>query len=231
MDDDRRDDRRDDRHDDYLDATVRAYDLDPGRYERATAGMLPTAEIDAFVRLLPDPAGRVLDVGCAFGRDTALLADRGLRAQGVDLSPAFVARAAERRPDLAFQVMDARQLDFPDGHFSGIWCQAVLLHLKDHDIRTALDGFRRVLAPGGALFASFKEGEGEEQVVERFSSDASRFYRYQSAARVTALLTATGFRPTAVERSHESERYGPGHRDLTWLHAFATAPDGTAARG
>ncbi|MFC8718903.1 class I SAM-dependent methyltransferase [Kitasatospora sp. NPDC057198] len=214
----------DDHLDDYLSDTIRAYDRDPGRYEQATGGMLPTAELDVFTRLLPDPAGRVLDVGCAFGRDTGLLAGRGLRAEGVDLSPAFVARAAERHPELSFQVMDARRLAFPDGSFDGVWCQATLLHLKDHDVRAALTGFRRVLAPGGALFASFKEGEGEEEVVERFSSDASRFYRYQSAARVTALLEGAGFRVAAVERSNEAERYGPGHRDLTWLHAFATAP-------
>ncbi|MEU3497834.1 class I SAM-dependent methyltransferase [Kitasatospora cineracea] len=215
--------------DDYLSGTIRAYDRDPGRYERATAGMLPEAELDAFVRMLPDPAGRVLDVGCAFGRDTGLLAARGLRAQGVDLSAAFVARAAERHPELPFRVMDARRLDFPDGHFAGIWCQATLLHLKDHDVSAALAGFRRVLVPGGALFAGFKEGEGEEEVVERFSSDASRFYRYQSAAGVTALLEGAGFRVAAVERSHEAERYGPGHRDLTWLHAFAHAPGGRGA--
>ncbi|MEU9047992.1 MULTISPECIES: class I SAM-dependent methyltransferase [unclassified Kitasatospora] len=207
---------------DYLSGTIRAYDGDPQRYENATAGMVPVAELDAFTALLPDPAGRVLDVGCAFGRDTALLAERGLRAEGVDLTSAFVARAQELHPQLTFARMDARDLAFPDASFAGVWCQATLLHLKDEDVSAALAEFHRVLTPGGALFVSFKEGDGEEEIVEKFSSGSARFYRYQTVRSVTGLVGQAGFRVAAVERSNEFERYGPGYRDLTWIHGYAT---------
>jgi ubiquinone/menaquinone biosynthesis C-methylase UbiE len=184
--------------------------------------MVPVAELDAFMGLVPDATGRVLDVGCAFGRDTELLAERGLRAEGVDLSSAFVARAAQLHPQLAFARMDARELAFPDATFAGVWCQATLLHLKDPDVAAALAEFFRVLTPGGALFVSFKEGDGEEDIVEKFTSDSVRFYRYQTVRSVTALIGKAGFQIAAVERSNEFERYGPGYRDLTWIHGFAT---------
>ena len=207
---------------DYLDSTIRAYDQSPARYEEATKGMIPAAELDAFMALVADPSGRVLDVGCAFGRDTALLAERGLRAEGVDLSAGFVERARQLHPELAFGRMDARRLEFPDGTFAGVWCQATLLHLKDRDVASAFAEFFRILAPGGALFVSFKEGEGEEQIVERFSSDSARFYRYQTVQQVAAMLREAGFEVAAVDRSNEFERFGPGYRDLTWIHAYAT---------
>jgi SAM-dependent methyltransferase len=82
---------------DYLIRTIRAYDENPLRYEEATKGMIPAFELDAFVALLPDPSGRVLDVGCAFGRDTALLAQRGMQAEGVDLSAVSRKARAKRR--------------------------------------------------------------------------------------------------------------------------------------
>lgn len=181
--------------------------------------MVPVAELDAFMELVPDPAGRVLDVGCAFGRDTRLLAERGLRAEGVDLSRVFVGRAAQLNPQLTFARMDARDLGFPDASFVGVWCQATLLHLRDHDVSAALAEFFRVLVPGGVLFVHFKEGNGEED-VESFSSGSVRFYRYQTVRSVTGLLEWAGFRVAAVERSNESARYGPGYRDLTWIHGL-----------
>ncbi|MEY9963299.1 SAM-dependent methyltransferase [Streptacidiphilus sp. MAP12-16] len=172
--------------------------------------------------LVADPSGRVLDVGCAFGRDTALLAERGLRAEGVDLSAGFVERARQLHPTLTFGRMDARKLEFPDRTFAGVWCQATLLHLRDGDVATAFAEFFRVLAPGGGLFVSFKEGIGEEQIVERFSSDSARFYSYQTVPQVAAMLREAGFEVASVERSNEFERFGPGYRDLTWIHAYAT---------
>ncbi|MER7464210.1 class I SAM-dependent methyltransferase [Streptomyces sp. NPDC097981] len=206
---------------DYLSRTLAAYGHSVHKYESATKGMVPDAEMDMFLQLLPDPVGPVLDAGCAFGRDTALLTARGLAVTGIDLSEPFLARARELHPTLDFRSMDVCALDFADGSFAGVWCQATLLHLKDEHVRTALGEFHRVLRPGGALFVSFKEGQGEEEIVESFSADAARFFRYQTVDRVRAMLEAAGFADPDVRVVNELERYGPGHRDLNWLSAYA----------
>ncbi|MFQ6143508.1 class I SAM-dependent methyltransferase [Streptomyces seoulensis] len=206
---------------DYLSRTLAAYEHSLTKYETATRGMIPDRELDEFTAMLPRPAGPVLDAGCAFGRDTALLAERGVTVTGVDLSDSFVARARELHPGIAFRRMDVCALDFPDGGFAGVWSQATLLHLKDEHVRRALTEFHRVLQPGGALFVSFKEGEGEEEIVEAFSADAARFFRYQTADRVARLLTDVGFVGCDVRTVNERERYGAGHRDLDWLTAYA----------
>ncbi|MFF8831613.1 class I SAM-dependent methyltransferase [Streptomyces sp. NPDC015131] len=206
---------------DYLSRTLAAYERSTGRYETATKGMVPDAELDLFTSLLRDSAGPVLDAGCAFGRDTALLAARGVRVTGVDLSEPFLARARSLHPALDFRRMDVCALDLPDGAFAGVWSQATLLHLKDEDVRTALAEFHRVLRPGGALFVSFKEGEGEEEIVESFSADTARFFRYQTAERVDVMLRSAEFTGVDVRVVNERERYGPGHRDLDWVTAYA----------
>ncbi|MFJ9344324.1 class I SAM-dependent methyltransferase [Streptomyces sp. NPDC101733] len=206
---------------DYLSRTLAAYEQSVHTYESATRGMIPDVELDTFMSLLPDPAGPVLDAGCAFGRDTSLLASRGLAVTGIDLSEPFLARARELHPGLDFRGMDVCALDFADASFAGVWCQATLLHLKDEHVRAALGEFHRVLRPGGALFVSFKEGQGEEEIVESFSADAVRFFRYQTADRVRGMLEASGFADPDVRVVNERERYGPGHRDLNWLSAYA----------
>ncbi|ORT60960.1 class I SAM-dependent methyltransferase [Streptomyces sp. CB03238] len=209
---------------DYRSRTLAAYEHSTHTYEAATKGMVPDVELDHFTRLLPDPAGPVLDAGCAFGRDTALLAARGLSVTGVDLGETFLVRARELHPALDFRRMDVCALDFADGDFAGVWCQATLLHLKDELVQAALGEFHRVLRPGGAVFVSFKEGEGEEEFVESFSADAARFFRYQTADRVRTLLEAAGFTGPDVRVVNERERYGPGHRDIDWVHAYACTP-------
>ncbi len=210
---------------DYLSRTVAAYEQNPRKYEGATGGMIPDAELGIFTELLTCPEGPVLDAGCAFGRDSALLAARGISVIGIDLTTAFLDRARELHPGLDFRLMDVCALDFPDGSFAGVWCQATLLHLKDEHVRLALSEFHRVLRPGGALFASFKEGEGEDEFVESFSADAARFFRYQTEDRVRGLLNAAGFVKSDIRTFNERARYGDGHRDLNWLTAYARIPD------
>jgi SAM-dependent methyltransferase len=54
--------------------------------------------LDLLPRLAPFGDGPVLDLGCGQGRHLALLAERGLRAIGLDLSPALLAIARAQNP-------------------------------------------------------------------------------------------------------------------------------------
>ncbi|MCM2577291.1 class I SAM-dependent methyltransferase [Streptomyces meridianus] len=210
----------------YITRTVQAYERDTARYEAATRAMDATVELDRFTALLPLDSLPVLDAGCAFGRDSALLADRGTEVVGIDLAAGFIQRARELRPDIRFERMDVRALELPDASLAGVWCQATLLHLRDEHVAEALGEFARVLVPGGVLFAGFKAGSGEEVTVEGFSSDGARFFRYQSPESVRGLLEAAGFRVLNVRTENERRRFGPGYRDIDWIHAFAVVPGG-----
>ncbi|MCS6862330.1 MAG: class I SAM-dependent methyltransferase [Abditibacteriales bacterium] len=49
----------------------------------------------------------VLEIGCAWGTTTALIAPRCQEVIGTDVSPEVIARAREKHPHLRFEVLDA----------------------------------------------------------------------------------------------------------------------------
>ena len=59
--------------------------------------------IDTVVR----PGDRILELGCHFGTTTAMLADAGSYALGVDVGTSIIASAKEQHPTIDFMVGDA----------------------------------------------------------------------------------------------------------------------------
>lgn len=96
---------------------------------------------------------RLLDVGCGTGRLASAAAERfGLRAWGVDRSPAMIEQArAQAGRRVAFRVASADDLPFRDGWFDAVSMRLVVHTLGDARAN-ALREAARVLAPGGRLF-------------------------------------------------------------------------------
>ena len=211
---------------DYVTRTLNAYNAHPEKYEAATASMTPYPEIDDFMALLPSKDLPVLDAGCGFGRDTAKFAEQGFKAIGIDMSDGLLKRAKELYPDIEFHKMDVRKLDFDDSNISGIWCHATLLHLRNNDMQKALNEFKRVLILGGVVFISLKEGTGEEEFVEKFSSDSARYFKYQTIETTTKLIEASGLSIVKIYTINEREKWGPDKRNLNWVYCFARKPIG-----
>lgn len=102
------------------------------------------------------PAGerlRILDVGCGAGFFSVLLAKEGHRVTGVDLTPDMIENAkilaAEENADCEFIVMDAENVDFPDGTFDVVISRNLTWTLPH--VRRAYRDWVRVLKKGGVL--------------------------------------------------------------------------------
>lgn len=105
----------------------------------------------------PLAAGRrVLDAACGEGYGSALMAQAGGRVLGLDLDAQAVAHARTRYagiPQLVYEQADATALDhLPDASFDLILSFETLEHVQDQE--QLLDGFARLLAPGGLLLVS-----------------------------------------------------------------------------
>ena len=101
----------------------------------------------------------VLDLGCGTGRTTAHI-KRVAEVIGVDYSQAMIARAKELEPELAFRVMDACSLDFPDASFDAVFFSFNgfdMLYPFANRVR-ALREARRVLTLGGIFAYTSKTG-------------------------------------------------------------------------
>ncbi|MFU2210778.1 class I SAM-dependent methyltransferase [Solidesulfovibrio sp. C21] len=121
-------------------------------YDPATALFL-----DPIRRLVRDTATRlgarrVLDACCGTGRQTLALRRAGLRALGVDASPAMLAVARKAAGKNApFARMDARRLAFADATFDAA-CIILALHENAEPDRLAMvREMARVTRPGGSL--------------------------------------------------------------------------------
>lgn len=99
---------------------------------------------------------RVLDAACGEGYGSALLARHAASVLGLDLSSQAVGHAQARyggAANLRFQAMDATAVDaLPDASFDLVVSFETLEHVEAQ--ARMLDGFRRVLAPGGVLILS-----------------------------------------------------------------------------
>lgn len=104
------------------------------------------------------PGSRVLDVGCGIGGSARILArDYGFEVLGISISPAQIARARDltpaELPGCRFAVMDALDLDLPDGGpdggFDAVWSVEAGPHMPDK--QRYADELLRVLKPGGRL--------------------------------------------------------------------------------
>jgi len=95
----------------------------------------------------------VLDVGCGNGRYYPLLAKKGARYRGIDISGKLVDIAKHKFPQGDFSVADALFLPFKNNEFDVFFSVAVLHHIPSQGYRKRFfQEAYRVLKPGGVLF-------------------------------------------------------------------------------
>lgn len=61
--------------------------------------------------------GKIIDIGCGTGDNTALLVSGADRVVGIDIDQASIIKAAERYPGVDFYPVDASRTEFADGYF------------------------------------------------------------------------------------------------------------------
>ncbi|MEK7422493.1 MAG: class I SAM-dependent methyltransferase [Actinomycetota bacterium] len=178
------------------------------------------------------PGDVVLDVGCGRG---AILMPAAARVGsdgsvvGVDLSPEMV-RLARQRADAAdisarIQVMDAENLDVPEGAFSVVLCGFGVFFLPHPE--AAVAGFRRALAPGGTLGVSTWGGEDErwswedelfgDLVVERRAVRRP----FDQASDLEALLLDGGFDDVVVQSVHHEVALAGPEEWWAWKWSYS----------
>jgi SAM-dependent methyltransferase len=104
---------------------------------------------DKFLRLIPPPGRRTLDLGCGEGRLSRDLKALGHRVTAVDRSETLARLAAEADSELDVRVADAARLPFEDGDFDLVVAFMSLMDMDD--MAGSAHEAARVLEPGGSL--------------------------------------------------------------------------------
>jgi SAM-dependent methyltransferase len=102
----------------------------------------------------PRAGERCIDLGCGTGAFTRRLSRFGVRAEGLDISPAAVAFASSKSTREQYRVGDITATGLPPESYDVILYSGVLHHFPTAGARFAVlkEGFR-ILASGGRLFA------------------------------------------------------------------------------
>ena len=157
---------------------------------------------------------RALDLGCGTGVLCRALHERGVEAEGVDLSPEMIAIAREHAPQLTFTA--ANMVTYrPGGRFDLITCTGdALNHIFDPDeVLRVFENAAGALNDGGYLVFDLLN-EAEVPLGEPFEADASdgsrvRFHAEIDAQRVVRLTVEVleegrfRYRETILEKLHD----------------------------
>lgn len=154
-------------------ATQAFYERHAEQYYAATAHLDARALYDPFLKELR-PGAHILDAGCGSGRDAKAFVDLGYRVTAIDASPGLAHRAAALT-GAPCAVLSFEEIAFENA-FDGIWACASVVHVPKRNVPDVMRRFVRALEPGGVLYLSLREGEGE-----RIEEDG-RFFSYYTAA-------------------------------------------------
>ena len=126
----------------------------------------------------------ILDAGCGSGRDAKAFLDAGCQVTAMDAS-IKICEEAEKLLNKQVLRLSFEELIFRQ-EFDGIWECASLLHVSYKEIDDVLKRLWNALKKDGILYASFKYGDGERVVKERF------FYDYNEVT-LKELMIKNGF--------------------------------------
>lgn len=187
----------------YLNSVRASYDAVAVDYARLVgAGLagrpLDRAVLAAFAGSVRAGGGRaVADVGCGPGRMTAHLDGIGIRAFGVDLSPAMVAVARRSHPGLRFEVGSMAALDVADGVLGGVLAWYSTVHAPPSELPLLFAEFARVLAPGGQVLVAFEVGDERVRLDHAYGHPVELDVYRTPPDLIASLLAGAGLAETA----------------------------------
>ncbi|MFC3574199.1 class I SAM-dependent methyltransferase [Streptomyces yaanensis] len=181
------------------------YDREAEEYDASRGGEpRAAAAADAVLALIPESAGRLLDVACGTGIVTRRFAAGrpGLKVTGADLAHGMARHAAARMPG-AVVLADSRRLPFRDGSFDAV-TSVWLLHLVDsaEDVRAVLAECARVLRPGGVYVTTVDKAAAHDvgSDIDAVLAPRPRRPARDAAETVAAHAAAYGLVPSGQAR-------------------------------
>jgi SAM-dependent methyltransferase len=215
--------------------------VDPAVLERYSGRLRPWFHKEFRLQHLGDLKGQhVLDVGCGDGMNAVLLASRGARVTGIDISPKSVALATERarlmglQDQVRFVCSPLELAEFSDNSFDVIWGDGILHHLIP-ELELVLAQLRRWAKPGARVI--FSEPLSLNPVLRRLrahipihegatpderplqAAELEVIQRHLPGAKLRHFKLLSWFN-LLVLRGHDYERASPARKRITdMLHA------------
>ena len=156
------------------------------------------------------PGGRILDAGCGSGRDALAFRQLGYQIDAFDASEEICRLASET---LGFPVRCLRFQELEgEAEYDGIWACASLLHVSCGELPDVIQRLKKLLKPGGVLYASFKKGEGARY-------KGGRYFHDMTQEKLTDLFETTGL---TVLENYESADVREDRKEEKWVNGICS---------
>lgn len=149
--------------------------------------------VDMFLSYLK-PHAKILDIGSGPGNFTKYISEKGFTVEGVDISPEMLDIAHKKAPGIPFNIMDMRELEFPDNRFDGVISAYSLIHIESAEIAETLSEFCRVLKPGGIILLIVQEGAADQIVDEPLYPGEKVFMNFFQEEQLSQSIESAGFK-------------------------------------
>ncbi len=189
--------------------TIETYNKVASIYSNYNSEKLLQFQLEKFISLLSEK-GKVLDLGCGPGRDSAYFKESGLNVVSIDLSDGMIEEAKKLNVDVI--KMNMLNMTFKENEFSGIWSMASLQNVSKEDGKKLIKDLHKILNPDGILYIAVKEGEGEGLIFrERYNGQI--FHAFYTKEELGNLLKENDFEILESTVSIDE--------DTKWIEIFA----------
>jgi trans-aconitate methyltransferase len=175
----------------------------------------------------PQKGESILDLGCGTGQLASEIAGSGARVRGFDYAEPMIERARANYPELAFDIMDAREFYYEEP-FDAVFSNAALHWINDPE--AVIGCMYRALRPGGRLVIEMG-GKGNVQDIVQAIDEAmweagwrerlpNDFWYFPSIGEYSTLLEQGGFQVnTALHFDRETVLAGDKGMQ-NWIRMF-----------
>lgn len=198
--------------------TQDSYQATAETFTKNVADLAPQESIEKFIKLLPTNP-KIIDIGCASGRDAKIFSSLGANVVGIDFSSNLIDIAKKNAPEASFQVMDIETMNFPNGSFDGAWAGMSLLHIPKKSILKVLSNIHQLLKPKGIFYLTVKKGKGEilEKDFRYVEGNFEKFWAFYEEDEFKNLLIKAKFKLVEFAHVEKKHEYTTHH---TTLRAF-----------
>jgi len=181
----------------------KAYDELAEEYERRADSLLTVTEnaMDYFSSYIKS-GGLILDIGCGVGIAMSVLAKKGFRISGIEISPKMAEFARRRNPEANVITGDFLGTEFGD-KFDAVLTFAFIHLFPKAEMPKIFDKINSILEPDGvALISSTESFESKEgmYVKEDFGKEYKRFRKFWTEQELRESLTQAGFKELALKK-------------------------------
>ena len=126
---------------------------------------------------------KVLDCGCADGRNSEYLINQGFEVTGVDFSQTVIERTQKRLPKGKFLVGDIRKLDKIEENSFDFLIDAGAFHVNyPQDTLSIIKEYHRILKPSGKMFIRvFNKEDNQPHLIFFVNKDTMPVFGYSES--------------------------------------------------